>query len=219
MSVAETFSSSTIFLKICMVLVPLQTLLYIIGFSSNYWVTQKQQFLNNEIKSNAGLWEMSYCLLKFCQTGEMNSVPDWLHVTRFFAAIGVIGFLLITVGVFVCLLVTPLSQRRILHILTTVIAAGTGVAVLVAIALYGSHYNNPRSFSSQNMNLGSSTRNTDLGLSRRGSAATNWAGKLLDSGKETMDPGWAYGLCVAALILDVITTILLIINSVKKPKI
>jgi hypothetical protein len=33
----------------------------------------------------------------------------------------------------------------------------------------------------------------------------------------TVDPGWSFGLCVAALVLDVITTILLVINAVKKP--
>lgn len=204
-----------------MVLAPLQTLVYIIGFSCNYWVTQKQKYFGNEIKRNAGLWEMSTCLLKMCGNGELDSVPDWLHVTRFFAVIGLIGFLLVTAGVFVCLLVTQLSQRRLVHILTTVTAAGTGVAVLVAIAIYGTHYNNPREVSSPKLNLGSSTGNMDLGLSRSGSDTINWAGKLFGSGmpNETTDPGWAYGLCVAALILDVITTILLILNTVKKPNI
>lgn len=31
------------------------------------------------------------------------------------------------------------------------------------------------------------------------------------------DPSWSYGLCVAALILDIITSILLAINALRKP--
>ena len=55
-----------------------------------------------------------------------NLSSGWLHATRFFATIGLIGFLATTVGVFVCLFVKALSERRIIHILNAVVAAATG---------------------------------------------------------------------------------------------
>ncbi|XP_048730318.2 uncharacterized protein LOC125647613 [Ostrea edulis] len=192
MSVGETFSASSTFLKICLVLAPLQTLLYIIGFSTTGWVTKKASvnFDNNNIGINfgislatiqEGLWKV--CIADSCAEISWEQVSGWLHATRLFATIALIGFMMSTAGVFVCLFITELSQRRILHILTTVLAAGTGVAVLVAVLIYGSHYNNP--------------------IHHRISF--------------TMDLGWSFGLCVGALVLDIITTILLIINVVKKP--
>lgn len=174
-----------------MALAPLQALVYIIGYSTNYWVTAKNTSVNtgsllNKLgfKVSNGLWGSKICLLDQCQTIEFSSIQDWLHVTRLFATLALIGFVVTTVGVFVCLFVTQLSQRRILHILTCVVATSTAVCVLVAVIIYGTQYNNPdQRFLTQ----------TDK------------------------DPSWSYGLCVAALILDIITSILLAINTLRKP--
>lgn len=198
----ETFSTSSIALKVCVVLAPLQTIVYIIGFSTNYWVAAKLTSLNTgslgggssitgvfdklfEIKIYEGLWENKLCLMDRCQSTEDTAVADWLHVTRFFATLALIGFLVTTAGVLVCLFVTQLSQRRILHILTCVVAAGTAVLVLVTVAIYGTQYNNP------------------------------------DRRMQTTEksPSWSYGLCVAALVLDIVTSILLAINVLRKPNI
>ncbi|XP_065942039.1 uncharacterized protein [Magallana gigas] len=187
----ETFSTSSTSLKVSMALAPLQAIVYIIGYSTNYWVTEKVTSVNtgsllNKLgfKVSNGLWGSKLCLLDQCQTIELGSIPDWLHVTRLFATLALIGFVVTTVGVFVCLFVTQLSQRRILHILTCVVATSTAVCVLVAVIIYGTQYNN---------------------LDQR---------FLTQTGK---DPSWSYGLCVAALILDIITSILLAINALRKP--
>lgn len=135
-------------------------------------------------KVSNGLWGSKTCVLDQCQTSEFGSIPDWLHVTRLFATLSLIGFVVTTVGVFVCLFVTQLSQRRILHILTCVVATSTAVCVLVAVIIYGTQYNN---------------------LDQRFLTQTD------------KDPSWSYGLCVAALILDIITSILLAINTLRKP--
>lgn len=187
----ETFSTSSTSLKVSMALAPLQALVYIIGYSTNYWVTAKNTSVNtgsllNKLgfKVSNGLWGSKMCLLDQCQTSEFGSIPDWLHVTRLFATLALIGFVVTTVGVFVCLFVTQLSQRRILHILTCVVATSTAVCVLVAVIIYGTQYNN---------------------LDQRFLTQTD------------KDPSWSYGLCVAALILDIITSILLAINALRKP--
>ncbi|XP_022308364.2 uncharacterized protein LOC111114360 isoform X1 [Crassostrea virginica] len=203
MALTETFSNSSIFLKICMILTPLQTLVYIIGFSTEHWVKSKisssidfggstGNFLQSKsslqftgVSSDQGLWKVETCFLNQCSTGDIPYVDGWLHATRFFATIGLIGFLVTTVGVFVCLFVTELSQRRILHILTTLLAAGTGVFVVVAVVIYGINYNNPDQ-------------------------------RILTLDK---DPNWSFGLCVAALILDIIATILLALNATRKPNV
>uniref|UniRef100_A0A8W8NNP1 Uncharacterized protein n=1 Tax=Magallana gigas TaxID=29159 RepID=A0A8W8NNP1_MAGGI len=196
----ETFSASSTSLKVSMALAPLQALVYIIGYSTNYWLTAKVTSVNtgslgggdsisglfNQLgfKVSNGLWGSKMCLLDQCQTSEFGSIPDWLHVTRLFATLALIGFVVTTVGVFVCLFVTQLSQRRILHILTCVVATSTAVCVLVAVIIYGTQYNN---------------------LDQRFLTQTD------------KDPSWSYGLCVAALILDIITSILLAINALRKP--
>lgn len=183
-----------------MALALLQALVYIIGYSTNCWVAAKAMSVNigslgdggsgsglfNQlgIKAYEGLWGVRTCLLDQCQTSEFSSIPDWLHVTRLFATLALIGFVVTIVGVFVCLFVTQLSQRRILHILTCVVAASTAVCVLVAVAIYGTNY---KSRDQRFLTL------------------------------KDKDPSWSYGLCVAALILDIITSILLAINALRKP--
>jgi len=47
------FENSTVFLKACLVVLPIALLMQVIGFSTNYWVSKTD--------SNAGLW-------KFCST-------------------------------------------------------------------------------------------------------------------------------------------------------
>nr|XP_034316228.1 uncharacterized protein LOC117685711 isoform X2 [Crassostrea gigas] len=194
----ETFSASSTSLKVSMALAPLQALVYIIGYSTNYWLTAKVTSVNtgslgggdsisglfNQLgfKVSNGLWGSKMCLLDQCQTSEFGSIPDWLHVTRLFATLALIGFVVTTVGVFVCLFVTQLSQRRILHILTCVVATSTAVCVLIAVIIYGTQYNNP---------------------------------DQLFPIQTDKDIFWSYGLCVAALILDIITSILLAINALK----
>uniref|UniRef100_K1QZ07 Uncharacterized protein n=1 Tax=Magallana gigas TaxID=29159 RepID=K1QZ07_MAGGI len=181
MAIGETFSSSTVFLKICLVLTPLQTILYLIGFSSYHWVTriisinpyETTGIILGTLRTTQGLW--GGCIQDECKI---------LHVTRLFATLALIGFVVTTVGVFVCLFVTQLSQRRILHILTLMVAAVTGVSVLIAVLIYGSQYNNPETI------------------------------RITVS----VDLDWSFGLCVAALVLDIITTILLVLNVVKKPR-
>ncbi|XP_078333079.1 uncharacterized protein LOC111114360 isoform X2 [Crassostrea virginica] len=193
MALLETFSTSSIFLKICMVLMPLQTLIYMIGFSTDYWVKKNVSSINLgsignvdiSFKVYEGLWKVQSCVINQCATADFPNIEGWLHATRFFATIGLIGFLVTTVGVFVCLFVTELSQRRILHILTTLLAAGTGVFVVVAVVIYGINYNNPDQ-------------------------------RILTLDK---DPNWSFGLCVAALILDIIATILLALNATRKPNV
>ncbi|XP_065942047.1 uncharacterized protein [Magallana gigas] len=190
MAIGETFSSSTVFLKICLVLTPLQTLLYLIGFSSYHWVTriisinpyEATGIILGTLRTTQGLW--GGCIQDECSTADIEDASEILHVTRLFATLALIGFVVTTVGVFVCLFVTHLSQRRILHILTLMVAAVTGVSVLIAVLIYGSHYNNPETI------------------------------RITVS----VDLDWSFGLCVAALVLDIITTILLVLNVVKKPR-
>ncbi|XP_052722535.1 uncharacterized protein LOC128193231 [Crassostrea angulata] len=190
MAIGETFSSSTVFLKICLVLTPLQTLLYLIGFSSYHWVTriisinpyEATGIILGTLRTTQGLW--GGCIQDECSTADIEDASEILHVTRLFATLALIGFVVTTVGVFVCLFVTHLSQRRILHILTLMVATVTGVSVLIAVLIYGSQYNNPETI------------------------------RITVS----VDLDWSFGLCVAALVLDIITTILLVLNVVKKPR-
>uniref|UniRef100_A0A8W8NK09 Uncharacterized protein n=1 Tax=Magallana gigas TaxID=29159 RepID=A0A8W8NK09_MAGGI len=190
MAIGETFSSSTVFLKICLVLTPLQTILYLIGFSSYHWVTriisinpyETTGIILGTLRTTQGLW--GGCIQDECSTADIEDASEILHVTRLFATLALIGFVVTTVGVFVCLFVTQLSQRRILHILTLMVAAVTGVSVLIAVLIYGSQYNNPETI------------------------------RITVS----VDLDWSFGLCVAALVLDIITTILLVLNVVKKPR-
>lgn len=198
MAWTETLSASSTSLKVSMALAPIQALIYIIGYSTNYWVTAKVTPVNtgslgdgdsmsglfNKLgfESYKGLWGSNICMLGQCQTSEFGSIPDWLHVTRVFATLALIGFVVTIVGVFVCLFVTQLSQRQILHILTCVVATSTAVCVLIAVIIYGTQYNNP---------------------------------DQLFPIQTDKDIFWSYGLCVAALILDIITSILLAINALK----
>uniref|UniRef100_A0A8W8NK23 Uncharacterized protein n=1 Tax=Magallana gigas TaxID=29159 RepID=A0A8W8NK23_MAGGI len=142
-------------------------------------------------ESYEGLWGSKICLLGLCKPSEFGSMYQvrerwtlihWLHVTRLFATLALIGFVVTIVGVFVCLFVTQLSQRQILHILTCVVATSTAVCVLIAVIIYGTQYNNP---------------------------------DQLFPIQTDKDIFWSYGLCVAALILDIITSILLAINALK----
>lgn len=87
----ETFSSSSISLKVSMALALLQALVYIIGYSTNCWVAAKAMSVNigslgdggsgsglfNQlgIKAYEGLWGVRTCLLDQCQTSEFSSIP------------------------------------------------------------------------------------------------------------------------------------------------
>lgn len=87
----ETFSTSPTSLKVSMALAPLQALVYIIGYSTNYWVTAKVTSVNtgslgggdsmsglfNQLgfKVSNGLWGSKMCLLDQCQTSEFGSIP------------------------------------------------------------------------------------------------------------------------------------------------
>nr|XP_022314667.1 uncharacterized protein LOC111119103 isoform X2 [Crassostrea virginica] len=84
------------------------------------------------------------------------------------------------VGVFVCLFVKALSERRIIHILNAVVAAATAACVLVAVIIYGVHYSDP-----------------------------DWISLVSDSALY-----WSFGLCVTALVLDVISTTLLVLHLI-----
>ena len=92
MALTETFSNSSIFLKICRILTPLQTLVYIIGFSTEHWVKTKisssidfggstGNFLQSKsslqftgVSSDQGLWKVETCFLNQCSTGDIPYV-------------------------------------------------------------------------------------------------------------------------------------------------
>ena len=64
MALGETFSNSSIFLKICIVLMPLQTLLYVTGFST----------VNNSGNFYEGLWKVQSCFMNQCVTADIQNV-------------------------------------------------------------------------------------------------------------------------------------------------
>lgn len=78
MAIGETFSSSTVFLKICLVLTPLQTLLYLIGFSSYHWVTriisinpyETTGIILGTLRTTQGLW--GGCIQDECSTADIE---------------------------------------------------------------------------------------------------------------------------------------------------
>ncbi|XP_022314658.2 uncharacterized protein LOC111119103 [Crassostrea virginica] len=191
MALGETFSNSSIFLKICIVLMPLQTLLYVTGFSTEYWVHKTVSSVNNSGNVYEGLWKVQSCFMNQCVTADIQNVEDWLHETRFFATIGLIGFLVMTAVhiKFIYLFASIKSSKSyeyhlafvlcsLTYILITVAAAVTAACVLVAVIMYGIHYSDPD-------------------------------GSLLVSDSALY---WSFGLCVTALVLDLIFIILLVLH-------
>lgn len=91
MAWTETLSASSTSLKVSMALAPIQALIYIIGYSTNYWVTAKVTPVNtgslgdgdsmsglfNKLgfESYKGLWGSNICMLGQCQTSEFGSIP------------------------------------------------------------------------------------------------------------------------------------------------
>ena len=82
MALLETFSTSSIFLKICMVLMPLQTLIYMIGFSTDYWVKKNVSSINLgsignvdiSFKVYEGLWKVQSCVINQCATADLPNI-------------------------------------------------------------------------------------------------------------------------------------------------
>ena len=74
MALGETFSNSSIFLKICIVLMPLQTLLYVTGFSTEYWVHKTVSSVNNSGNFYEGLWKVQSCFMNQCVTADIQNV-------------------------------------------------------------------------------------------------------------------------------------------------
>lgn len=74
MALGETFSNSSIFLKICIVLMPLQTLLYVTGFSTEYWIHKTVSSVNNSGNFYDGLWKVQSCFMNQCVTADIQNV-------------------------------------------------------------------------------------------------------------------------------------------------
>ena len=79
MALKETFYTSSIILKICMVLMPLQTLIYMIGFSTEYWVKKNVNLgsignVDISIKVYEGLWKFQSCVMNLCSKADIPNI-------------------------------------------------------------------------------------------------------------------------------------------------
>ena len=63
---------------ICKVLVPLQTLIYIIGFSTDYWVKKNGSSINlgsiGNVEVYEGLWKVQSCAMNQCATSDIPNI-------------------------------------------------------------------------------------------------------------------------------------------------
>ncbi|XP_076467009.1 uncharacterized protein LOC143298157 [Babylonia areolata] len=85
------FSSRPLLYKIGLVGLLASSLLYLIGFSSPYWVTVD----SGRFRSSSGLWMA--CIADVCANLGVANLYMWFHITRFLETVGLL-ILMLTCG-------------------------------------------------------------------------------------------------------------------------
>ncbi|XP_067664596.1 uncharacterized protein [Haliotis asinina] len=123
------FSSVSIWIKVCMILIPLGGLCHLIGFASPYWIST--------YRTNMGIWKS--CVNSICIDWlDSSFVPDWLRATQFFETIGLIAIGIAAAILFLSLVLQSLRNKKIvtiLNALTCFVACGT---IIVGAIIYAS---------------------------------------------------------------------------------
>ncbi|XP_071101199.1 uncharacterized protein [Haliotis cracherodii] len=126
------FSSVSIWIKVCMILIPLGGLCHLIGFASPYWISA--------LTTHIGIWKS--CSGSICIDWlDTRAVAGWLRATQFFETVGLIAIAVAAVILFLSLIVQSLRNKKIVTIINALacfVAFGT---IIVGAIIFASRSN------------------------------------------------------------------------------
>ncbi|XP_046583942.1 uncharacterized protein LOC124291078 isoform X1 [Haliotis rubra] len=123
-------SSTSIWVKVCLVLIPLGGLFHLIGFASPYWV--------NDGTNNSGLWRLctNTVCIDFLHPGI--TLQGWLRATQFFETVGLIAIAAAAVLLFLSIFVQALKDKKIITIINALACFGACGTIIIGAIIYGS---------------------------------------------------------------------------------
>ncbi|XP_041360856.1 uncharacterized protein LOC121377062 isoform X2 [Gigantopelta aegis] len=122
-------SSISVFVKVCLILIPLGALLHLIGFASPYWFSV--------LIIHSGIWRVCNTNGKCADYLDSSNLPGWLRATQFFETVGLIligaaGILLI-----LTILVQMFRDKKIFPILNAILCFAAAGCIFVGVIIYG----------------------------------------------------------------------------------
>ncbi|XP_046362519.1 uncharacterized protein LOC124139481 [Haliotis rufescens] len=124
-------SSVSIWIKVCLVLVPLGGLFHLIGFASPYWISS--------VLGYSGIW-------RFCDKRgilvcfEYLDIPlqGWLRATQFFETAGLIAIAAAITLLFLSIFVQALKDKKIVTIINALACFAASGSIIIGAIIYGS---------------------------------------------------------------------------------
>ncbi|XP_046583943.1 uncharacterized protein LOC124291078 isoform X2 [Haliotis rubra] len=122
-------SSTSIWVKVCLILIPLGGLFHLIGFASPYWVKAGL--------SHSGLWRA--CTRTCIDYLDYPALlPGWLRATQFFETVGLIAIAAAAVLLFLSIFVQALKDKKIITIINALACFGACGTIIIGAIIYGS---------------------------------------------------------------------------------
>ncbi|XP_046560933.1 uncharacterized protein LOC124269977 isoform X2 [Haliotis rubra] len=122
-------SSTSIWVKVCLILIPLGGLLHLIGYASPYWVKVGID--------HSGLW-------RTCTTicvdylDYQESLAGWLRATQFFETVGLIAIAAAAVLLFLSIFVQAFKDKKIITIINALACFGACGTIIIGAIIFGS---------------------------------------------------------------------------------
>lgn len=105
------FNTSSIWIKVALICLLLGTLLFVIGFATNVWMTT-----DGYRYANYGLWRVESCDRVSCSSFKithdwlrLHGMDDWYHATQAFECMGLIA---VCIALLICLLFVFVDTMR-----------------------------------------------------------------------------------------------------------
>ncbi|XP_071101212.1 uncharacterized protein [Haliotis cracherodii] len=122
-------SSVSIWIKVCLVLVPLGGLFHLIGFASPYWVSTVLVY--------AGIWRTCNALLCI-DFLDAAVLPGSLRATQFFETAGLIAIAAAITLLFLSIFVQALKDKKIVTIINALACFAASGSIIIGAIIYGS---------------------------------------------------------------------------------
>ncbi|XP_071101223.1 uncharacterized protein [Haliotis cracherodii] len=125
-------SSVSIWIKVCLVLVPLGGLFHLIGFASPYWVSA--------VLGHSGIWR--FCNIAVCidylDAAFSARLQGWLRATQFFETVGLIVIAVAVVLLFLSIFLQAFKDKTIITIINAIACFAASGSIIIGAIIYGS---------------------------------------------------------------------------------